>query len=80
MLDCRQVLAELSNYIDDEVTLKLKHALEEHLAHCHRCGVIYDTTRRTLSIVTDSLPPATPVEVSARLHARLRLLYAGGGG
>jgi predicted anti-sigma-YlaC factor YlaD len=78
MLDCRQVLAELSNYVDDEVTLELKHAIEEHLARCHRCWVVYDTTRRTLVIVAENRPPATPIEVSQRLHARLRQLYASG--
>ncbi len=77
MLDCRQVLAELSNYIDDEVTLELRHAIEEHLAHCRRCWVVFDTTRKTLIIVSDALPPATPLAVSERLHARLRQVFAG---
>ncbi len=79
MLDCRQVLAELSNYMDDEVTLELKHAIEEHLARCGRCSVVYDTTRRTLKIVSESLPQAAPFAVSERLHARLRQLFADSG-
>jgi len=78
MLDCRQVLAEISNYLDDEVTLELTHAIEKHLARCHRCWVVYNTTRRTLEIVSDCLPAATPIPVSERLHARLRQLYAAG--
>ncbi len=78
MFDCRQVLAELSNYMDDEVTLELKRAIEEHLARCGRCSVVYDTTRRTLKIVSGNLPPGAPLAVSERLHARLRQLFAGG--
>ncbi len=78
MLDCRQVLSELSNYVDDEVTLELKRAIEEHLARCRRCWVLYDTTRRTLTIVTEHRAPATPREVSERLHTRLRQLFAAG--
>lgn len=78
MLDCRQVLAELSNYLDDEVTLELARAIETHLAHCHRCWVVYDTTRRTLVIVAENRPPATPLAVSERLHARLQQLFATG--
>lgn len=78
MLDCRQVLAEVSNYLDDEVTLELARAIADHLARCHRCWVVYDTTRKTLEIVTESLPPATPLIVSERLHARLRQLYEAG--
>ena len=78
MLDCRQVLAEISNYLDDEVTLELTHAIEKHLARCHRCWVVYNTTRRTLEIMSDCLPIAEPIPVSARLHARLRQLYTAG--
>ena len=76
MLDCRQVLAEISNYLDDEVTLELARAIEKHLARCHRCWVVYNTTRKTLEIVSDCLPAGTPFEVSERLHTRLRQLYA----
>ena len=78
MLDCRQVPAELSNYLDDEVTLDLARAIEKHLARCHRCWVVYDTTRKTLRIVSECLPAAAPVEVSQRLHARLRQVFAAG--
>jgi predicted anti-sigma-YlaC factor YlaD len=80
MLDCRQVLAELSNYLDDEVTLELQQAIEKHLARCRRCWVVYNTTRRTLEIVDASMPQATPLVVSQRLHARLAELYRASGG
>jgi predicted anti-sigma-YlaC factor YlaD len=76
MLDCQQALFELSNYVDDEVTLELKRAIEEHLAGCCRCWVVYDTTRRMLRIVTENRPPAAPLAVIERLHARLLHLYA----
>lgn len=78
MLDCRQVLAEISNYLDDEVTHELARAIEKHLARCHRCWVAYDTTRKTLEIVSDCLPTAAPIEVSERLHARVRQLFVTG--
>lgn len=72
MLDCKQVLAEISNYLDAEIDPALKMALEQHLAGCHRCSLIYNTTRRSLEIVTDAGPFEVPLEVSARLYARLR--------
>jgi predicted anti-sigma-YlaC factor YlaD len=78
MLDCRQVLAELSNYLDDEVSLELSRAISQHLVRCHRCWVIYNTTSRTLQIVSDCLPSTVPVAVSQRLHAKLRGLCAPG--
>ncbi len=77
MLDCKRVLAELSNYLDDEVSLELRRALERHLRMCSRCSLIYDTTQRTLRIVTDVGPFEVPLAISTRLHARLRDLLAG---
>jgi len=78
MLHCRQVLAELSNYLDDEVTAELARAIEKHLARCHRCWVAYDTTRKMLAIVCEHRVAGTPLVVSERLHARLRQLLSTG--
>ena len=77
MLDCRHVLAELSNYLDGEISPEIKQALEEHLAKCRRCSLVYDTTRKTLKIVTEVGALEVPLEASARLRARLQGLLAG---
>ena len=73
-MDCRQVLEELSNYVEGELTVGLKEALQEHLAFCHKCEVIYNSTKRTLEIVADCSDHTfeLPEDVSARLYARLR--------
>ncbi len=77
MLDCKQVLAELSNYVDEEVSVELRATLEEHLARCYRCSLVYDTTRKTLKIVTEAGPFEVPLEASVRLYTRLRALLPG---
>lgn len=77
MLDCKQVLAELSNYLDAEVSPGLKQAVEQHLAKCHRCSIVYDTTRMTLKIISEVEPLEIPLEVNARLRTRLQGLLAG---
>jgi anti-sigma factor RsiW len=78
MLNCKRVLAEISNYLDGEVSPELKKALEDHLADCHRCSLVYSTTRKTLRIVTESGAFEVPLEAHARLRARLAELLAGG--
>lgn len=78
MLDCKHVLAELSDYLDGEISLEVKRELEEHLSSCRRCSLVYNTTRKTLKIVTDSGAFEVPVETHARLRARLKALLAGG--
>jgi anti-sigma factor (TIGR02949 family) len=77
MLNCTHVLAELSNYLDGEVSPEMKQALEGHLAKCRRCSLVYNTTRKTLKIVTESGAFEVPLEVDARLRARLRAELAG---
>ena len=54
MLSCEQVLAELSKYLDDEAAASIRRDLEVHMAECRTCRVLYDSTRKTLQIVTDS--------------------------
>lgn len=77
MIDCRQIIAQLSDYLDGEISPETRQIVETHLAKCHRCSLVYSTTRRTLSIVTESGVFAIPVAVGTRLHARLKELFPG---
>jgi anti-sigma factor RsiW len=72
MLDCKEVLANLSCYVDGDGSTELRKALEEHIARCRRCRVTFDTTRRTLKLVLDTEPFEVPLAVSARLYTRLQ--------
>lgn len=73
-MDCRQFLEEMSNYVDGEVSVGIREAIQEHLAFCHKCEVLYNSTQKTLEIVTDCGQEtyALPDNVSDRLYARLR--------
>jgi predicted anti-sigma-YlaC factor YlaD len=71
MLDCKEVLANLSRHLDGEDSAALRKAIEEHLARCGRCRVVFDTTKRMLRVVSDAAPFEVPLAVSARLYARL---------
>ena len=75
-MDCKDVLANLSRYIDREGSEELRQALEEHISRCRRCRVVFDTTGRMLKIVTDTEPFEVPLSVSARLYARLEKVLA----
>ena len=71
MMSCKEVLANLSSYVDEEVSADLRQVLEEHIAWCRRCHVIFDTTGRMVKIVLDAEPFEVPLAVSARLYTRL---------
>jgi predicted anti-sigma-YlaC factor YlaD len=76
MLDCKEVLDNLSNYIDGEGSDELRKAIEWHISRCGRCRVIFDTTGKMLKIVSDVEPFEVPLGVSARLYARLEKILA----
>ncbi len=72
LLSCEEVRAELSNLADDDVTAAARRELERHLQECRACEVLYDSTRKTIRIVTDAGAFALPEEVSKRLLDRIR--------
>jgi predicted anti-sigma-YlaC factor YlaD len=78
MMDCKEVLANLSSYVEGDVSAELRTALEEHIAKCRRCRVVFDTTGKALKIVLDVEPFEVPLAVSARLYARLEKVLAEG--
>ena len=72
MLSCQDLLADLSDYLDDGVTDEVRRELEAHLSHCSTCEVLVDSTRQTLKIVSENFSYEIPREVSGRILARIR--------
>jgi len=64
---CDQVMAELVNFLDDQVAAEIRRELEVHLAHCRTCQALYDSARKTLTIVTESRSFELPEEISSRI-------------
>jgi len=75
-MDCKDVLANLSCYIDGQGSEELRRALEEHISRCRRCRVVFDSTGKMLKIVTDADPFEVPLSVSARLYSRLETVLS----
>ena len=71
MLSCEQVRAELSDLVDGEVMPEMRRDLERHISECQTCRVLYDSTRKTLTIVTESGSFELPEALSQRLTARI---------
>ena len=77
MFSCEDVRAALSDYMDGDVSPDLRRELERHLAECRTCQVLYDTTRKSLQIVTDlgtfEVPEAVSEQLVKRIMSRLTL-------
>lgn len=69
-------MAEMGNYLDGDVAAELRSHIETHLAHCRTCQVIYDSSRKTLQIVTESgsfdLPEAAARPIAESVMVRIR--------
>lgn len=71
-MKCRNIVKELSNYLDGALDASLKTSIEEHLGGCEDCRVVVDTTKQTLQIFCNSEPAPLPEDTRQRLHEALR--------
>jgi hypothetical protein len=67
-LKCKDIIKELSSYLNGESDLTLMAEVERHLAHC---GLVVDTTRKTIHLFCNSQPAPLPEDVRGRLHQAL---------
>ena len=73
MLSCREFLALFGDYLDGLLTEEVHQELEAHLSQCRTCQVIYDSTQKTLRLVSDSgsfeLPAAAAESLVTKIMA-----------
>lgn len=72
MITCKDFLAELNAYLDQECNPGLREELEQHLKECPNCWVVCDTTRKTIDIYHGMDPHPIPSSVHERLMCALR--------
>ena len=71
MFSCDEFRSRLSDLVDDETARSVRLELDRHLAECRTCRVLYDSTRKTIKIVTDGGSWEIPKNVSERLAAKV---------
>ena len=76
MITCDEFFTEFGDYIENRVSPEVRKELELHLSQCRACHVLYDSTCKTVKIVTDSrsfeLPQAVSDSIIDRVMAKLR--------
>jgi anti-sigma factor RsiW len=70
---CRDLLGQLSDYVDGELEAALCAELEAHLADCPNCRVMVDTVRKTVTLYHAQAATELPSEVQDRLYKVLKL-------
>ena len=72
--DCKDLLGNLSNFIDGELDDQMCQKLQQHLAGCENCRVVYDTTTRTILLYRVSANETRlPEGARGRLYSSLKL-------
>jgi anti-sigma factor (TIGR02949 family) len=76
--DCRELLGQISVYIDGELESALCTELEAHLADCPNCRIMVDTVRKTITLYHRQATTQLPSDVEERLFRVLNLADPGG--
>jgi hypothetical protein len=76
MITCEEFFTEFADYLENQVSLGVRQELELHLSQCRACHVLYDSSRKTVKIVTESnsfeLPQNILDPIIDRVMAKLR--------
>ena len=71
---CKDLLGNLSDYIDGELNDELCRELQRHMAGCENCRVVFDTMTKTLYLYqASSQETEVPGDVRGRLFETLHL-------
>ena len=76
MITCEEFFAEFGDYLENRVSPEVRKELELHLSQCRACRVLYDSSRKTVKIVTENssfeLPESVSDPIIDRVMAKLR--------
>ncbi len=70
-MNCSDFLKELTDYLDGVIDADTKAELDEHLAWCHNCYVVCNTTKMTIEIYRDSELYELPDDLRTRLRSAI---------
>jgi anti-sigma factor RsiW len=72
-LVCQQLVEKVSAYLDGDLSLADRTAVERHLAACDDCSGYVDQVRRLLALTAGGDGGSLPAEVVDDLTRRFRL-------
>jgi anti-sigma factor RsiW len=70
---CRNLLSQLSEYIDGELDEAICAEIEQHLSDCADCQAVVNTLEKTIELYRTSTRAEVPPDVQTRLYKVLKL-------
>ena len=77
-ISCREVLREISNYIEHDLDPGLRDMIKRHFSGCRHCAAVLDGTRNLILLSADDRTFSLPSGFSQRLQKLLRAQSAEG--
>ena len=76
-MTCTDFLSQLTDYFDGHISPELLEEVRTHLAGCHHCEVVLNTTRQTIEVYRGSEVYDISDELRERLHSAIMAKCAG---
>ena len=76
-MTCTDFLSQLTDYFDGQISPELLEEVRTHLAGCHHCEVVLNTTRQTIEVYRGSEVYDISDELRERLHSAIMAKCAG---
>ena len=73
---CRDLLKQLSRYVDGDLTGGERRAVVMHLKKCPCCQTMAESLQKTVGMCRKAGSARLPADVRARAHARITTLLA----
>ena len=74
LTSCRDILANISGYLDGELDATACDAIERHAQGCPRCAALVDGLRETVGLCRQAGSVPLPDDVRQRARERVRQL------
>ena len=71
--NCRHLLEELSDYVDETASEAVCAEIEHHLITCKDCQIVVDTLRKTILLYRTLPQPKMPAHARETLYKKLDL-------
>ncbi len=75
-MTCEQLVQYLSDYIDHELDEPLAQAARNHLATCHHCHILLDTTQDTITLYREREKRVIPAASRSRLFREIESSFS----
>jgi anti-sigma factor RsiW len=70
-MTCTDFLSQLTDYFDGHIPPALLEEVKTHMAECHHCEVVVNTTRQTIEVYRGNEVYDISDELRERLHSAI---------